>query len=127
MDENAWKSVNSEVNKIDITHLDEIDKEYFIETHNARFIATEDDFMPQVISILEKYGLTDFESSSSAGRIFVTDKCKVTVGRTNILIDYKLNDVYDITLRREDGTELELMKKGTANIHLGYFWTCQQR
>ena len=28
---------------------------------------------------------------------------------------------YDITLRREDGTELELMKKGTANIHLGYF------
>ncbi len=121
LDENAWKSVNSEVNKIDITHLDEIDKEYFIETHNARFIATEDDFMPQVISILDKYGLTEFESSGSAGRIFVTDKCKVTVGRTNILIDYKLNNVYDITLRREDGTELELMKKGTANIHLGYF------
>ena len=121
LDENAWRSVNAEVNRIDITHLDEIDKEYYLETHNVRFVATEDDFMPQVISILEKYGLTDFESSGSAGKVFVTDKCKVTVGRTNILIDYKLNDVYDITLRREDGTELELMKKGTANINLGYF------
>lgn len=121
LDEDAWKSVNAEVNKIDITHLDEIDKEYFIETHNARFIATEDDYMPQVISILEKYGLTDFESSASVGKVFVTDKCKVTVGRTNILVEYNVDDRCDITLRREDGTELELIKKGAANLNLGYF------
>ena len=77
--------------------------------------------MHQVISILEKYGLTGFESRDFTGKVFVTNKCKVTVGRTNIMVDYNADDRCDITLRREDGTELELIKNGAANLNLGFF------
>ncbi|MBR4777012.1 MAG: hypothetical protein IK007_05295 [Lachnospiraceae bacterium] len=121
LDEAAWKNVNAEVNKIDTNNLYEIDKEYYLETNEIKFVATDDDYMPQIISILEKYGLADFESNGAAGKVFITDKCIVTVGRTNILVDYNANDGSDITLRREDGTELELIKKGAANIQLGVF------
>lgn len=53
------------------------------------------------------------------GKEFKTDKCQVTVGRTNILVAYNDKEVNNVILRREDGTELELIRNGICNLNLG--------
>ena len=119
MDENSWADANSKISEIDTSFLYQIDKEYFLETGDIRFLATKEDFMPQVLSILKEYGLTSFETKGLTGKEFKTDKCQVTVGRTNILVAYNDKEVNNVILRREDGTELELIRNGICNLNLG--------
>jgi len=119
MDEETWGKANAEVNEIDVSDLHQIDKDYYLETGKVIWLATEDDFMPQILEILNKYGLNNFESKGLTGKEIVADKCKVIVGRTDILVMFNANDGQDITLRMEDGTEYKLVEDGQFNLCLG--------
>ena len=125
MDEDSWADANSKISEIDTSALNQIDMEYFLETDKIRHLATGEDFMPQVLNVLEKYGLTSFETKCLIEKEFKTDKCKVTVGRTNILVVYNDKEVNNVILRREDGTEIELIRNGICNLNLGgMFGSC---
>ena len=115
-DEENWQRAYSDLEKIDISSYYKVDIDYYNKTGKFKQQKECKDFFPEIMSIIDKYAeIHTFESDTYTGRVVETDRCKVIIGRTIVMISYNINDKINVLLRKEDGTEIELVINGKSN------------
>ena len=72
----------------------------------------ENSLLPEVTDIINKYDPCGVETVSYPAQVIRVDNVKLTIGRTDMLMDFDVNDydLDDFVLRREDGTEIRFIK-----------------
>ena len=72
----------------------------------------ENSLLPEVTDIINKYDPCGVETVSYPAQVIRVDNVKLTIGRTDMLMDFDVKDydLDDFVLRREDGTEIRFIK-----------------
>lgn len=118
-DEENWQRAYSDLEKIDISSYYKVDIDYYNKTGKFKQQKECKDYFSEIMSIIDKYAeIHTFESDTYTGRVVETDRCKVIIGRTIVMISYNINDKINVLLRKEDGTEIELVINGKSNLLL---------
>lgn len=111
LDREKWTALKSEIDALDSDELIQFDLSGFQETGKAKALFDWDTVQPEVMEILEKYGLEEIDYKRTPAQIIDTGKCRVIVGRTEVLLEYNQDTMIGkLLLRREDGSELLLIE-----------------
>lgn len=111
LDKENWKKLKEEIGALNSEELIQLDLSGFSESGVAKALFDNDLVQPEVLDILENYGLEEIDYKKTPVQTIETEKCKVIVGRTDVLLDFnKADDIGRLSLRRADGTETVLIE-----------------
>jgi len=116
LNEDRFRDLKAEVGKLDADELCLF--HYDVETGTVTYNYDWDSMQPEVVEILNGYGPCTVESVESPAQVFNVEDLKITVGRTDIMIECTpgVRTVDSFTMIREDGTRIDFIRDTADNF-----------
>lgn len=101
-----WDELCGEIYKLDIDELCKCSYDYT--TIMTMYEYDRWSMQPEVVEILERYNPVEIKSLAPSPQIVEEDGLKITVGRTDLLFEYNIDEcsVKSFTLKRKNGAKL---------------------
>ena len=113
LDKASWNRLKNEVGELKEEELMQYDLSEYPETGVAKPLFNRAEVQPELMEILEKYGLEEIHYEPMTTQVVNTDKCRLIIGRTDVMLDLNQNEeIGSLVLKREDGTETVLIQDG---------------
>lgn len=113
LDKDSWNRLKNEVGELKEEELMQYDLSEYPETGVAKPLFNQAEVQPELMEILEKYGLEEIHYEPMTTQVVNTDKCRLIIGRTDVMLDLNQNEeIGSLVLKRKDGTETVLIQDG---------------
>ena len=113
LDRVGFQSLLDEYSSLDVNEILYAGNERYYEFSVENQFFDIKQVQPEMMELLEKHGLERIKQDNLTVKYVDVDSASVVFGKTDCYVKYNMNDnIESITLIREDGTELQIIKNG---------------